>query len=120
MLAVSSDNIINVSIAEEEDKIDSTPRDSEDIDNTQTPYERMIQKLLDAVTAAYKLDPTGENRAVAVVVTLDNGKTWQLMSDSTEENKYGGQEIWSKAYVEAEVTKIKTAFMQKPQLDADL
>lgn len=94
---------------------DPVPRETEeDPEISLTPFEKMVQTMYDRLRSAFNLDPTGEFRGVAVVVTLDRGKTWTIEADSTESQKYGGMEIWSKAYVEAEVTKIKTAFPKNP------
>ena len=111
---VNPDDIIDVRIQDDVTPLavqDPAPaRDSEEIDNSLTPFELMAQKMLDSLREAFNLDPTGEHRAVAVMVTIDKGKVWNVMADSTESQDYTGQEVWGKAYVEAEVAKTKTAF----------
>ena len=111
---VNPDDVVDVRIVDEEEsrtrEADPTARDSVDVDNSLTPFERMAQKMLDALREAYNLDPTGESRGVAVMVTVDKGKIWNVMADSTDGQSYTGQEVWGKAYVEAEVAKTKTAY----------
>lgn len=103
---VNPDDVVSVQIID-----DPAPaRDSVDVDNSLTPFEKMSQKLFDALRDAYNLDPTGELRGVAVCVTQDNGKIWQIVADSTEDSRYSPQEVWTKSYVEAEVAKTKTAY----------
>ena len=118
---VSSTNPVNpndiVSITIEEDPPvtlsvqDPAPaRDSVDIDNSLTPFEKAAQSLYDELRKAYNLDPTGNLRCVAVVVSEDQGKTWHVKADSTETQTYKDQEQWSKVYVESEVAKTNEAY----------
>lgn len=113
---VNPDDVVNVRIIDDEtftkeaEAADPTARDSVDVDNSLTPFEHMAQKMLDALREAYNLDPTGEFRGVAVMVTVDKGKIWNVMADSTEAQVYTGQEVWTKAYVEAEIAKTQTAY----------
>ena len=117
---VNPDDVVSVRIMDDDPPLvveDPAPgTDSVDVDdnNSLTPFEKMSQKLYDSLRAAYNLDPTGELRAVAVVVSIDNGKTWKIVEDATEDSVYLGQEIWSKSYVEAEVAKTKTAYSKAP------
>lgn len=114
---VNPDDVVKVTIAPESVPIakeDPVARDSVDVDNSLTPYEKMAQKMLDALRSNYNTDPTGQFLTVAVMVSGDHGKTWNIRADSTEAQSYEGQEIWSAAYVEAEVAKTKTAYSKSP------
>lgn len=96
---VNSDDVIDVRIVDDDEDIplavqDPAPaRDSvgSDSDNSSlTPFERCAQKMLDALREAYNLDPTGQFRGVAVMVTTDKGKIWNVTADSTETGTYTG------------------------------
>jgi len=126
---VSPADIIDVRIVEEQEdgepplvaEYPAPARDSlvddYDYDTTNntslTPFEHAAQSLYDELRKAYNLDPTGKMRAVAVVVTEDQGKTWVVKADSTEGQIYRDKEQWSKVYVESEVVKTKEAYQQK-------
>lgn len=115
---VNPDDVVSVQIIDNDPPLvveDPAPgTDSVDVDNSLTPFEKMSQKLFDALRDAYNLDPTGELRGVAVCVTQDNGKIWEIVADSTEDSRYSPQEVWTKSYVEAEVAKTKTAYSKAP------
>jgi len=69
-------------------------------------YLRILQVLEDVVRDGINLDPTGESRAIVVAVTTTNGKIYEIIADSTDDQRFKGEQIWSKIYVEAEVTKV--------------
>lgn len=77
--------------------------------------DKIIQRMLDELQQAFKLDPTGENYSVVVAVTQDNGKIFTIKADSTDSAKYKDVEVLGRPYVEAEVTKTLTAFENKEQ-----
>src|SRR5688500_8056345 len=69
-------------------------------------FDRLLQTLEDAVQQCLKLDPSGENRSVVIAVTTSKGKEFEVIADSTDDQRFKGWTIWSKIYVEAEVTKV--------------
>ena len=88
---------------------DEIPKEEEMIYQP-SKYDQIVQILEDALLEAYKLDPTGEGRAVVIGVTTTNGKIIEIVADSTDDQRFKGWEVWSRIFVEAEITKVKTAY----------
>lgn len=103
-------NVVKVDVAPEPELEDNTPKDDEEIVYQPSNFDIVAQKMLDALREAWNLDPTGEHRAVVVAVTTSNGKSFYIMADSTEDQRFKDWEVWSKYYVESEVVKAKAAF----------
>lgn len=111
---VNPNDVVSVTIVDEPvpevAEYPAPARDSVVDNNSLTPFEKASQRLYDELRAAYNLDPTGQLRAVAVVVSEDGGKTWVVKADSTEVQQFKDQEQWSKVYVESEVVKTQAAY----------
>ena len=85
---------------------------SEDIEGVVMPtkFERMAQKMQECLVQQNKLDPSGQQRTYAIVATTTQGKIWHILADSTGDDQFKDWEIWSRIFVESEITKVKTAF----------
>ena len=103
----------NSEVQEISDDDTANPIEEEPTREELPKYLQVLQVVEDAIRDGITLDPSGENRAVVVAVTTTNGKIFEIVADSTDSQVFKGQEIWGKAYVEAEVTKVRTAFASK-------
>src|SRR5687768_11063348 len=98
--------LINLSLMEDlqSQRIDPPLEEEQPIEPPK--FDRLLQTLEDAVQQCLKLDPSGESRSVVIAVTTSQGKEFEVIADSTDDQRFKGWTIWSKIYVEAEVTKV--------------
>jgi hypothetical protein len=68
-------------------------------------FERIAQSLQEALRQQHNLDPSGEQRTVAVIVTTTQGKTWDIIADSTEDSHFSDLKVYSKMAVDEELAR---------------
>lgn len=68
---------------------------------------RMTSLIVDELKKSYNIDPTGEEYTLIIASSLNKGQSFFTIADSTDDQKYVGQEIWGKAMIEKEMMEMK-------------